>query len=168
MEMVSVSSQGVIDTKEINTCKQEITAGEFESVLKSLVLEMDKADEEKEEKPTDLSAYMFMGETIPLIEKGTILETKMEESSSLKTQIESPTENVIETGKEQLLRDRVLADVNILKEIPKDLLSFILLVGAPLRMPCASYTPRMAGSSGSSSRRISAWSKFLSTSHAVF
>ena len=63
-----------------------------------------------------------MGETIPLIEKGTILETKMEESSSLKTQIESPTENVIETGKEQLLRDRVLADVNILKEIPKDLL----------------------------------------------
>lgn len=113
MEMMNISSQQQINMTESNSRKQEAIVGVFESVLKSIAPEKEKTDGEKEEKSAELSSYMFMGESILVLEKGITPEMKVDEHLSLK----APVEVLNQTSAKI-----VLPDVNIQKEIPKDLI----------------------------------------------
>lgn len=113
MEMTNVSSAHLVNTKENNSGKKESKPGEFESIIKILMPEDQKTEENNKEEGLEIPVSLFMG--------GTMTETNDYSLLSLKgledRQIHSDLKGIV---KEQVLIEGTVQK-EISAEIPKDM-----------------------------------------------
>ena len=67
MEMMNVSSQHAITSKESNSGKKESKSGDFDSILKTIIPEKESPEGEKEEKVIEVSGFVSVGQVLPTL-----------------------------------------------------------------------------------------------------
>lgn len=112
MEMMNVSSQNAVTSKESNSGKKDSKSGDFDTILKTIIPEKESPEGEKEEKVIEISGFVSLGQAIPLD-----LETGKEVNSETKG-----TDLLISKVPANDLPEQVKPEASIQKDLVKEIL----------------------------------------------